>query len=216
RLGDFALDSNFASDGGLTALFGRSGSGKTSLINAIAGLIRPDHARIVVGDEVLTDTDRQMFVPRHRRRTAYVFQEGRLFPHLTVRQNLLYGRWFTRPLQRHGDFGRVVDMLGIGHLLRRRPALLSGGEKQRVAIGRALLSSPRLLLMDEPLASLDEPRKAEILPYLERLRDETRIPIIYVSHAISEVARLANQVIVVRDGRIEASGSAMEILNEPS
>jgi molybdate transport system ATP-binding protein len=171
RLGAFALDANFTSDGGLTALFGRSGSGKTSLINAIAGLVRPDHARIVVADEILTDTDRHIFVPRHRRRIAYVFQEGRLFPHLTVRQNLLYGRWFTRPLQRHGDFAQVVDMLGVGHLLRRRPALLSGGEKQRVAIGRALLASPRLLLMDEPLASLDEDRKAEILPYIERLRD---------------------------------------------
>jgi molybdate transport system ATP-binding protein len=212
RLGDFALDANFASDGGLTALFGRSGSGKTSLINAIAGLIRPDHARIVVGDEVLTDTDRQIFVPRHRRRTAYVFQEGRLFPHLTVRQNLLYGRWFTRPLQRHGDFTQVVDMLGIGHLLRRRPALLSGGEKQRVAIGRALLASPRLLLMDEPLASLDEDRKAEILPYIERLRDETRLPIVYVSHSIAEVARLASTLVILSEGRIAAVGPAAEVM----
>jgi len=211
RLGAFALDANFASDGGLTALFGRSGSGKTSLINAIGGLIHPDHARIVVGDEVLTDTDRDIFVPRHRRRTAYVFQEGRLFPHLTVRQNLLYGRWFTRPLQRHGDFGQVVDMLGIGPLLRRRPALLSGGEKQRVAIGRALLASPRLLLMDEPLASLDEDRKAEILPYIERLRDETRLPIVYVSHSIAEVARLASTLVILSEGRIAAAGPAAEV-----
>jgi len=212
RLGAFALDANFASGGGLTALFGRSGSGKTSLINAIGGLIHPDHARIVVGDEVLTDTDRDIFVPRHRRRTAYVFQEGRLFPHLTVRQNLLYGRWFTRPLQRHGDFTQVVDMLGIGHLLRRRPGLLSGGEKQRVAIGRALLASPRLLLMDEPLASLDEDRKAEILPYIERLRDETRLPIVYVSHSIAEVARLASTLVILSEGRIAAAGPAAEVM----
>jgi molybdate transport system ATP-binding protein len=212
RLGAFALDANFTSDGGLTALFGRSGSGKTSLINAIAGLVRPDHARIVVADEILTDTDRHIFVPRHRRRIAYVFQEGRLFPHLTVRQNLLYGRWFTRPLQRHGDFAQVVDMLGVGHLLRRRPALLSGGEKQRVAIGRALLASPRLLLMDEPLASLDEDRKAEILPYIERLRDETRIPIVYVSHSIAEVARLASTLVILSGGRIVAAGPAAEVM----
>src|SRR6266851_2376148 len=212
RLGDFALDAHFASDGGLTALFGRSGSGKTSLINTIAGLIRPDHARIVVGDEILTDTDHDIFVPRHRRRTAYVFQEGRLFPHLTVRQNLLYGRWFTRPLQRHGDFGQVVEMLGIGHLLRRRPGLLSGGEKQRVAIGRALLASPRLLLMDEPLASLDEDRKAESLPYIERLRDETRLPIVYVSHSIAEVARLASTLVILSEGRIAAAGPAAEVM----
>jgi molybdate transport system ATP-binding protein len=212
HLGAFALDANFASDGGLTALFGRSGSGKTSLVNAIAGLVRPDHARIVVGDEILTDTDRRIFVPRHRRRIAYVFQEGRLFPHLTVRQNLLYGRWFTRPLQRHGDFTQVVEMLGIGHLLRRRPGLLSGGEKQRVAIGRALLASPRLLLMDEPLASLDEDRKAEILPYIERLRDETRIPIVYVSHSIAEVARLASTLVILSEGRIAAAGPAAEVM----
>ena len=211
RLGDFALDANFASEGGLTALFGRSGSGKTSLINAIAGLIRPDHARIVIGDEVLTDTDRHIFVPRHRRRTAYVFQEGRLFPHLTVRQNLLYGRWFTRPLQRRGDFTQVVDMLAIGHLLRRRPALLSGGEKQRVAIGRALLASPRLLLMDEPLASLDAPRKAEILPFIERLRDELHLPVIYVSHAMEEIVRLADTLVLMSEGRVAAVGSVEEL-----
>src|SRR5882757_11456477 len=130
RLADFALDANFASDGGLTALFGRSGSGKTSLINAIGGLIHPDHARIVVGDEVLTDTDRDIFVPRHRRRTAYVFQEGRLFPHLTVRQNLLYGRWFTPKRERHVGLEQVLELLDIGHLLDRRPGALSGGEKQ--------------------------------------------------------------------------------------
>jgi molybdate transport system ATP-binding protein len=212
RLGAFALDADFASDGGLTALFGRSGSGKTTLINVVAGLIRPDHARIVVAGEALTDTDRHIIVPRHRRRIAYVFQEGRLFPHLTVRQNLLYGRWFVRPLQRHGNFAQIVDMLGIGHLLQRMPATLSGGEKQRVAIGRALLASPRLLLMDEPLASLDEDRKAEILPYIERLREDTRLPIVYVSHSIAEVARLASTIIILSEGRIAAAGPAAEVM----
>ncbi len=212
RLGSFALDANFASEGGLTALFGPSGSGKTSLINAIAGLIRPDRARIVVDGAVLTDTDSGIFVPRHRRRIAYVFQEGRLFPHLTVRQNLLYGRWFSRVRQSHGELGQIVEMLGIGRVLRRRPGLLSGGEKQRVAIGRALLANPRLLLMDEPLASLDQDRKSEILPYIERLRDETRIPIIYVSHSVAEVARLASTLVVLSEGRIAAVGPAAEVL----
>jgi molybdate transport system ATP-binding protein len=216
RLGTFSLDATFQTEGGLTALFGPSGSGKTSLIRMIAGLTRPEHGRVMFDDTILVDCELGIFIPCHRRRFGYVFQEPRLFPHMTVGQNLGYGSWFARQREHNENLDHVVEMLGIGPLLQRRPGKLSGGEKQRVAIGRALLSSPRLLLMDEPLASLDEPRKAEILPYLERLRDETRIPIIYVSHAISEVARLANQVIVVRDGRIEASGSAMEILNEPS
>src|SRR5882762_9067268 len=156
RLGDFRLDAAFESGGGLTALFGRSGSGKTSLVNAIAGLIRPTRGHIAVDGEVLTDTATGVFVPARRRHVGYVFQEGRLFPHLTVRQNLLYGHWFAPQSERHGELGRIADLLGIGALLDRRPAKLSGGEKQRVAIGPALLASPRLLLMDEPLASLDE------------------------------------------------------------
>ena len=176
RLGDFLLDARFETGGGLIALFGRSGSGKTSIINIIAGLIRPEHGRVAIDDVVLVDTARGMFVPRHRRRIGYVFQEGRLFPHLTVRQNLLYGRWFAPQAERGDDLDRVVDLLGIGSLLERRPGRLSGGEKQRVAIGRALLANPRLLLMDEPLASLDEARKAEILPYIERLRDQSTDP----------------------------------------
>ncbi len=180
RLGDFSLDAAFSSDGGVTALFGRSGSGKTSIIRIIAGLIQPDHGRVSLDGTVLADTDAQVFVPRHRRRFGYVFQEARLFPHLSVRQNLNYGRWFALKSEHGESFDGVVDLLGIAALLDRRPAKLSGGEKQRVAIGRALLSSPRLLLMDEPLAALDEARKAEILPYLERLRDETKVPIIYV------------------------------------
>ena len=175
RQGAFALDIAFRSEGRLTALFGRSGAGKTSVVNIIGGLVRPQHGRVVVDDRTLVDTERGVFLPKHRRRVGYVFQEGRLFPHLSVRQNLLYGQWFTPKPERYGSLDQVVELLGIGHLLDRRPALLSGGEKQRVAIGRALLASPRLLLMDEPLAALDEARKAEILPYIERLRDESKI-----------------------------------------
>ncbi|HEX6440891.1 MAG TPA: molybdenum ABC transporter ATP-binding protein [Stellaceae bacterium] len=212
RLGDFALDAAFDSEAGLTALFGRSGAGKTSLVNAIAGLIRPERARIVLDDAVLTDTERRVFVPVRHRRIGYVFQEGRLFPHLTVRQNLLYGRWFARGPSRPGEVKHVVELLGIGDLLGRRPANLSGGEKQRVAIGRALLAHPRLLVMDEPLASLDEARKAEILPYIERLRDDTRIPIVYVSHQVAEVARLATTLVVLSEGRVAAAGPAAAIM----
>jgi len=212
RLGDFRLDAAFESGGGLTALFGRSGSGKTSLVNAIAGLIRPSRGRIVVDGEVLTDTARGVFVPARRRHVGYVFQEGRLFPHLTVRQNLLYGHWFAPKGKRASDVGHVIELLGIGELLGRRPANLSGGEKQRVAIGRALLADPRLLVMDEPLASLDEERKTEILPYIERLRDEFAIPIVYVSHAIAEVTRLATTIVVMSEGRVAAIGSTAEIM----
>src|SRR3954467_3345664 len=208
RLGAFALDAAFASEGGLTALFGRSGSGKTSLVNIIAGLIRPERGRVVVNRETLTDTERGLFVPPKKRRVGYVFQEGRLFPHMTVRQNLLYGRWFAprkiRESGRPGEIDHVIELLGIGGLLGRRPANLSGGEKQRVAIGRALLARPRLLVMDEPLAALDEARKAEILPYIERLRDTAGVPIVYVSHAIAEVARLATTLVVLSEGQVAA------------
>ncbi|MDR6289234.1 molybdate transport system ATP-binding protein [Inquilinus ginsengisoli] len=212
RQGAFALDVSFRSEGRLTALFGRSGAGKTSVVNIIGGLVRPQHGRVVVEGRTLVDTERGVFLPKHRRRVGYVFQEGRLFPHLSVRQNLLYGRWFTPKPERYASFGQVVEMLGIGALLDRPPALLSGGEKQRVAIGRALLASPRLLLMDEPLAALDEERKTEILPYVERLRDETRIPIVYVSHALGEVARLATTLVVLADGRVAASGPVAEVM----
>ena len=161
---------------------------------------------------MLVDTDAGVFVPRHKRRIGYVFQEPRLFPHLSVRNNLGYGAWFTPAGERQEDFDRVVDLLGIRHLLDRRPGHLSGGEKQRVAIGRALLASPRLLLMDEPLASLDEARKAEIMPYIERLRDESSIPIIYVSHSIAEVTRLSTDMVVMAEGRIVESGATQEIM----
>lgn len=213
RLGHFLLDARFETGSGLIALFGRSGSGKTSIINIIAGLVRPDEGRVAVGDTLLVDTEHGIFVPRHRRRIGYVFQEGRLFPHLTVRQNLLYGRWFAPRTERGDDLGKVVDLLGIGSVLERRPGRLSGGEKQRVAIGRALLANPRLLLMDEPLASLDEARKAEILPYIERLRDHTRIPIVYVSHSFAEVARLASTLVLVSEGKVAAAGPTADIMH---
>jgi molybdate transport system ATP-binding protein len=212
RLGAFSLDAAFETSGRLTALFGPSGSGKTSLVNLIGGLLRPDEGRIVADGRVLADTAARIFVPRHKRRIGYVFQDARLFPHMTVSQNLRYGRFFTPASARYGDVDGVVELLGLGHLLDRRPGLLSGGEKQRVAIGRALLASPRLILMDEPLASLDDRRKAEIMPYIERLRDETKVPIVYVSHSVSEVARLATDIVVLEEGRVAAAGPTSEIL----
>ncbi len=212
RLGGFHLAVDFAAGSGLTALFGRSGAGKTSLINVIAGLIRPDRGRVEIDGDVLTDTATRRFVPPHRRRIGYVFQEGRLFPHLSVRRNLLYGARFAAGPKDTGEFEQIVALLGIGDLLARRPDNLSGGEKQRVAIGRALLARPRVLVMDEPLASLDEGRKAEILPYIERLRDEIRTPIVYVSHSIPEVARLATTLVVLSEGRVAATGSPAEIM----
>ncbi len=213
RFAGFTLDVGFDAPPGVTALFGRSGSGKTTVVNAVAGLLRPDQGRIVVGGDVLLDTARGVRVPVHKRRIGMVFQDGRLFPHLTVRQNLTYGQWFAP--QGDTDFDRVVAMLGLGALLARRPGTLSGGEAQRVAIGRALLSRPRLLLMDEPLSALDDARKAEVLPYLERLRDETKIPILLVSHSVAEVARLATTVVALEAGRVVACGPAAKVLADP-
>ncbi len=211
-LGAFRLDASIAADSGVTALFGRSGSGKTSLMRVIAGLARPQHGRVVFEETVLLDTERGVFVPPHKRRFGYVFQEARLFPHLSVRGNLGYGRWFSSRARDRQGFDRVVDLLGIASLLDRVPANLSGGERQRVAIGRTLLTSPRLLLMDEPLAALDDERKAEILPFLERLRDEMDIPIVYVSHSVAEVGRLADRVAIMTGGRVAAIGSPSEVL----
>src|SRR5437588_6151896 len=202
QLGEFSLQATFASEGRVTGLFGASGAGKTSLVNMIAGLLRPDRGTISVDGETLDDTAARVHVPAHRRRIGYVFQDARLFPHLDVRQNLDYGRRMNRladdPVQR----ARVTDLLDVGSLLNRRPGQLSGGERQRVALGRPLLSKPRLLLLDEPLGSLDEERKADILPYLVRLRDQSAVPMIYVSHSADEVRMLATQVLQLQQGRI--------------
>lgn len=204
--GDFQLDVAFRADRGATALFGRSGSGKSTVLAAVAGLVRPARGHVRLGDTTLFDAERGIFVPRHKRRVGLVFQDAQLFPHLNVKTNLTYGRWFAPSARRQLDFATVVDVLGIGALLRRRPASLSGGERQRVAIGRALLAAPRLLLMDEPLASLDQARKREILPLIERVRDAFDVPILYVSHAIEEVARLAGHVVVLEHGHVIRQG----------
>ncbi|WOI56272.1 molybdenum ABC transporter ATP-binding protein [Palleronia sp. LCG004] len=212
---DFTLDVDFASGPGVTVLFGRSGSGKTTIAQALAGLLTPDEGRIAIGGETLLDTAKGIRLAPHRRRIGYVFQEARLFPHLTVSQNLRFGAWFAPKNAPREEMGRVVEMLGIGHLLTRRPGALSGGEKSRVSLGRALLSAPRVILADEPLAALDDARKAEILPYFERLRDEARVPILYVSHSASEVARLATTVVALRDGRVIEHGTPGEVLSNP-
>lgn len=213
RFPGFALEARFTAPAGVTVLFGRSGSGKSTVVNAVAGLLRPDRGRVELAGEVLLDSAGGIVLPPHRRRLGMVFQDHRLFPHLTVRQNLTYGRWFA-PRGPGAALEQIVDLLGIGALLGRRPAALSGGEKARVALGRAILSNPRMLVMDEPLAALDDPRKAEILPYLERLRDEWRLPILYVSHSVAEVARLATTVVVMEAGRVVAAGPAAEMLND--
>jgi len=210
-LGAFQLDAAFEGDAGVVALFGRSGAGKSVTIALIAGLLRPDRGAIAVDGRVLVDTEKRIFVPKHMRQIGVVYQDARLFPHLTVRQNLLFGRWFAGKAEQAVDFTAVVETLGIGHLLSRRPGRLSGGERQRVAIGRALLSSPRLLLMDEPLAALDDERKREVLSLIERLRDAFKVPIVYVSHAVDEVARLAARVVVMDAGRVVAVGPVDEV-----
>ena len=212
RIGAFELEVAFENQAGITCLFGRSGAGKTQTINLIAGLSRPDRGRIVLDGRVLVDTDAGIFVPPHRRRVGLVFQDTRLFPHFNVKQNLLYGRKFAKTDNVRVELSQVVETLGLEDLLARRPSYLSGGEKQRVAIGRALLAAPELLLMDEPFASLDAARKYEILPLIESLRDRFEIPIVYVSHAVEEVARLASRVVLLEKGRVAAVGPAEEVL----
>lgn len=216
RFAGFSLDVGFDAPPGVTVLFGHSGSGKSTVLNAVAGLLRPDSGCVTVDGMVLTDTARRIHLPPHRRRLGVIFQDGRLFPHLTVRQNLRYGRWFSPRASRRTSESAVVEMLGIGPLLDRAPATLSGGERQRVAIGRALLADPRLILADEPLSALDDDRKAEILPYLERLRDEWRVPMLYVSHSPAEVARIATTVVMLEAGRITRMGPAAEVLADPA
>ena len=213
RLGEFSIAVRFETTGGATALFGPSGAGKTSLVNMIGGLLTPDRGRIAVDGNVLFDSAAHINVPADRRRIGMVFQEGRLFPHMTVARNLDYGRWMSGIEADPAERERIVSLLDIGALLRRRPGRLSGGERQRVAIGRALLMKPRLLLLDEPLASLDRARKLEILPYLARLRDEAKVPMIYVSHQAGEIQRLCSQVVRIEDGRVAAVGG-LELLDE--
>jgi len=214
QLGDFIVSAKFETASGVTALFGPSGAGKTSLVNMIAGLIAPDRGRIMYGGKLLFDRAGKVNVPPHRRQFGYVFQDGRLFPHLSVRANLEYGRRMYRLARDRAELERVIALLDIGHLLGRRPGKLSGGERQRVAIGRALLLRPRLLLLDEPLASLDAARKAEIMPYLERLRDEARVPMIYVTHQAEDARRLATTVVRIDAGRIAAIGG-LDLLGPP-
>ncbi len=202
---NFSIDVDMRLERGVTALFGPSGAGKSSLLNFVAGLETPDSGVIRLGSRTLFDSSSNTNVAVHQRRIGYVFQDSLLFPHLTVRSNLRYGY-----KQGAIEPETVIAFLGLAGLLDRRPATLSGGERQRVAIGRALLSSPQLLLMDEPLASLDMDRKREIFPYIEQLQHRFNIPVIYVSHAMEEVARLADEVVVIRDGRIASEGNRFE------
>src|SRR5436190_8872452 len=207
RLGDFVLRAKFDTTSAATALLGPSGSGKTTIVNIIAGLTAPDRGRLLYRGRLLFDAESGINLPVHRRGFGYVFQDGRLFPHLTVERNLEYGRRMHRLKPDGAELRRVVKMLDIGHLLERRPGKLSGGERQRVAIGRALLMRPQLLLLDEPLASLDAARKAEIMPYLLRLRDE-RLPMIYVSHHAAELRRIATTIVRIEGGRVFGVGGA--------
>jgi molybdate transport system ATP-binding protein len=206
RLGDFSLLARFQTGSGVTAVFGPSGAGKTTLVNMISGLVAPDRGRIAIDDTVLFDAAKRINLPPHRRRIGYVFQEGRLFPHLSVKHNLDYGRRMRGLPPDLAQLARIISLLDIGNLIDRRPGKLSGGERQRVAIGRALLMRPRLLLLDEPLASLDVARKREILPYLERLRDEVGVPMVYVSHQAAELRRIATSVVRLIGGKVEAAG----------
>jgi len=211
--GAFTLDVDLMLPGrGVTALFGHSGSGKTTVLRVLAGLARIPGARVAFGGDVWQDDARGVFVPTHRRGLGYVFQEASLFEHLEVRANLEFGRKRVAASERRFALPVVTELLGIGHLLDARPATLSGGERQRVAIARTLLASPRLLLMDEPLAALDLKRKLEILPYLERMHDELALPVVYVSHSADEVARLADHLVVLEDGHVAASGALAETL----
>ena len=205
---EFRLDVRVTLGTGLTALVGPSGAGKTTVLNVIAGLLKPDRAVVRLDAHVLADTGVRVWLPAHRRRIGYVFQEPRLFPHISVRRNLMYGRWFHKDAPGALPATGIIDLLNLGPLLGRRPASLSGGEKQRVALGRALLSTPALLLLDEPLAAVDQAHRAEILPYLDRVRAERAVPTIYVTHTWAEVAGRAEHVVELRDGAVVFSGPA--------
>ena len=214
--GGFSLDLSLEAGKGITALFGHSGAGKSTIVNTVAGLLRPDEGLLEVDGATLMDTSRGIHMPPHKRRFGTVFQDARLFPHLSVAQNLDFG---TRYAPRGANIPRadVIDLLGLAPLLTRTPNSLSGGERQRVALGRALLSAPRMLLMDEPLASLDGHRKQEILPYLEHLRDgPLGLPILYVSHAVDEITRLADTLVLLKDGRIALQGPLRDVMSNPA
>ena len=212
QLGAFRLAVKFSAEAPIVGLFGRSGAGKSSVINAIAGITKPARGHVCINDVSLFDAAKGVDLPPEDRRIGYVFQDALLFPHMDVRANLLYGQRLRPSEDRFIEEARVVELLGLGELLRRKPNTLSGGEKQRVAIGRALLAQPRILLMDEPLAALDIPRKSEILEYIERLRDELSIPIVYVSHSVAEISRLADTVVVLSDGKCIAVGDVDEVM----
>jgi molybdate transport system ATP-binding protein len=203
-LGAFALEADFSAGPGITVLFGPSGAGKTTILHLIAGLLRPQRGYIAVSGDIMADTSARVFVPPHKRQIGLVFQDAQLFPHMTVAQNLAFGGWFAR--HKSGlPRDHVIDVLGIGELLDRRPTRLSGGEKSRVALARALLSSPRLLLMDEPLSGLDDEKRQTILPLIETVRDEFNVPMLYVTHARDEAQRLANRILTVDRGRVVQS-----------
>lgn len=214
RFPDRELDLSVTGGPGVTALFGPSGAGKTTAIKVMAGLLYPQQGRVRLDGRILFDRAAGIALPPHRRGMGCVFQDGRLFPHLTVRENIRFGqRYGTRPPVL--PEGALIDLLGIGALLGRRPATLSGGETQRVALARALLAGPDMLLMDEPLAALDTPRKEEILPYLDRLKTEMRMPILYVTHSVEEIARLADHVAILEAGRITRQGPIFDVLSDP-
>ena len=216
KQGEFTVEAEFNRlANGVTALFGPSGAGKTSIVNMVAGLLRPDKGRIIINGHCLFDSKGNINLPPEKRRIGYIFQDGRLLPHLSVRANLTYGMHLTPAAGRFIDLDQVVDLLGIGHLLNRRPAGLSGGEKQRVAIGRALLTSPQLLLMDEPLASLDQARKQEVLPFIQRLCREFSLPVLYVSHSMREIINLADYLVLLEEGKIKAAGSLEALMVQP-
>jgi len=214
KQGNFIVNASFnLQGGGITVLYGSSGAGKTSIINMVAGLLQPDEGRIAINGHVLFDSTKGINVPPEKRKIGYVFQDGRLFPHLSVRSNLSYGMYRRSSDDRFVDFDQVVRLLGIRHLLDRCPAKLSGGEKQRVAIGRALLTSPSILLMDEPLASLDRARKVELLPFIDRLSQEFSIPILYVSHSMDEIINLADSIVILHSGCAVAAGKLDELMS---
>ncbi len=214
-LGSFTVEAWFEAGAGITALFGKSGAGKTSIVQMLAGLITPDRGRIVLDGKVLFDTADRTTTPPEQRRIGYIFQDARLFPHMTVRRNLNYGRRRQGERRANVTEDAVTEVLGIGHLLGRRTHDLSGGERQRVAIGRALLTSPRLLLMDEPLASLDAERKREIIPFIDRVHRQFEIPTIYVSHSVEEILELATAMVLLEHGHVTASGTVEKVMNRP-